>query len=260
MDLLAIGNSETNPNGGGDGGTPDSQVYYDLSSSPGIRLAPLRYSAVEIQNISHLFPAKNVTVLEKENATKRNLRSLPLADYKLIHFSAHSVIDDKKPARSAIILSLNPDQAEDSLLQARDIYNLKLNSDLVILSACQTGLGQFIRGEGIEGLSRAFFYAGSSSVLMSLWSVNDQATYLLMERFYRHLRGSESLLGALRKAKLEMIRSQAISHPYYWAGFTISGKTDSRVFGRRGYIAIIFIGTLGLGMIVALVVIIHRRW
>ena len=108
----------------------------------------------------------------------------------------------------------------------REIYNLKLNSDLVTLSACQTGLGQFIRGEGIEGINRAFFYAGASSVLMSLWAVNDQATYQLMERFYMHLRSSESITNSLRKAKLEMISSDILSHPYYWAGFIVSGKAD----------------------------------
>ncbi|GAI78985.1 unnamed protein product, partial [marine sediment metagenome] len=112
----------------------------------------------------------------------------------------------------------------------REIYNLKLNSDLVTLSSCQTGLGEFIKGEGIEGINRAFFYAGTSSVLMSLWAVNDQASYQLMERFYFHLRSSESIMSALRKAKLELIGSNTLSHPYYWAGFIVSGKADEIIF------------------------------
>jgi CHAT domain-containing protein len=115
----------------------------------------------------------------------------------------------------------------------REIYNLKLNSDLVTLSSCQTGLGEFIKGEGIEGINRAFFYAGTSSVLMSLWSVNDQASYQLMERFYYHLRSSESIMSALRKAKLELIDSNTLSHPYYWAGFIVSGKADEVVFPHK---------------------------
>ncbi len=114
----------------------------------------------------------------------------------------------------------------------REIYNLKLNSDLITLSSCQTGLGEFIKGEGIEGINRAFFYAGTSSVLMSLWAVNDQASYQLMERFYFHLRSSESIMNALRKAKLEMIDSNALSHPYYWAGFIVSGQADEIIFRR----------------------------
>jgi CHAT domain-containing protein len=103
---------------------------------------------------------------------------------------------------------------------------------LVVLSACQTGLGQFIRGEGIEGLSRAFFYAGASSVLMSLWAVNDQATWQLMERFYRHLKLSETSMTALREAKLEMIRSKVFAHPFYWAGFILNGKANNVIFQR----------------------------
>jgi len=136
----------------------------------------------------------------------------------------------KNPRAHPLFYLLNDDRAEDGFVQMREIYNLKLNAELVTLSACQTGLGQFIRGEGIEGLNRAFFFAGSSSVLMSLWAVNDQATYQLMERFYSYLRASKQIDSSLRKAKLEMIASGAVSHPYYWAGFIVSGKSDQVVF------------------------------
>ena len=112
----------------------------------------------------------------------------------------------------------------------REVYNLKLNANLVVLSACQTGLGQFIKGEGIEGINRAFFYAGASSVLMSLWSVNDQASAQLMERFYYHLHTGKSIIKALQAAKLEMISSKILYHPYYWAGFIISGDTERVIF------------------------------
>jgi len=116
----------------------------------------------------------------------------------------------------------------------REILNLKLNSDLVTLSACQTGLGQFIRGEGIESLNRAFFFAGASSVIISLWQVNDQASSQLMKRFYTHLRSSESIMDALQKTKFEMIASGTqLSHPYYWAGFIVTGKADEIIFPSR---------------------------
>jgi len=258
-DLLAIGDTTYGSEGEGTTTIPNLDILYGIGLSPGISLTPLKYSGLEIQNIARLFRQNKVTILEKENATKRKLRSLSLADYRIIHFAAHSVIDDKKPARSAIVLSFNPDQAEDGLLQSRDIYNLKLNADLVTLSACQTGLGQFIRGEGIEGLSRPFFYAGSSSVLMSLWAVNDQATSQLMERFYRHLRGSESLMEALRNAKLEMISSGTLSHPYYWAGFIISGKADSTPFSGRRDLVLLMASLVGISLLVVLVVAINRR-
>jgi CHAT domain-containing protein len=259
-DLLAIGNPVYGSSSGPENGnTLSPAVLYNFNSSSGISLPALKYSGLEIENIAHLFRQNKVTVLEKENATERWLKSNPLADYKIIHFSAHSVIDDKKPTRSAIVLSYRQNLVGNGLLQTRDIYNLKLNADLVTLSACQTGLGQFIRGEGIEGLSRAFFYAGSSSVLMSLWSVNDQATYLLMERFYRHLKSSEPLMGALRNAKLEMIQSRTLSHPYYWAGFVINGRTDAQVFSRSRLLGVFLAGLLGVGIILVFSTAIRKQ-
>ena len=228
-DLLAFGDpyygsNEEDVRGQG----PD--IFQDFYSNPSVNFFRLKYSGLETRGIASLFKASRTDAFERERATEDRLKSEPLTDYRIIHFAAHGLIDDKKPARSSIILSLDQDPAEDGFLQMREVFDLKMNADLVVLSACQTGLGQFIRGEGIEGLSRAFFYAGSSSVLMSLWAVNDQATYQLMERFYRHLRSSENPMNALRRAKLEMIDSKVLSHPYYWAGFILNGKTDGVIF------------------------------
>jgi CHAT domain-containing protein len=114
----------------------------------------------------------------------------------------------------------------------KEVFNLRLRADLVVLSACQTGLGQLIRGEGIEGLSRAFFYAGASSVLLSLWAVNDQASSQLLERFYIHLRAANPVEDSLRQAKLELIDSGVLAHPYYWAGFVAAGNAGSVLFPR----------------------------
>ncbi len=194
----------------------------------------------------------------RDQASEENFKGQPLSDYRIIHLATHGLIDDKKPGRSAIILSLDPDPKEDGLLQMREIFNLKLNADLVSLSACQTGLGQLIKGEGIEGLSRAFFYAGASSLLLTLWAVNDQASYQLLERFYFHLRSSESIMSALRKAKLEMISSGALSHPYYWGGFVVSGKADKIVFHRTPYKWIVLTLSLCAGLAI-LVLIINRE-
>jgi CHAT domain-containing protein len=260
QDLLAIGDILYRTNGGGVEEGPASGSVIDLGSAEGVKVSRLNYSALEIQNIAHLFKPSQVTVLEKEEASERWLKSHSLTDYRIIHFATHSLVDDKKPARSAILLSYNPSQGEDGLLQAREIYNLKLNADLVTLSACQTGLGQFIRGEGIEGLSRAFFYAGTSSILMSLWAVNDQATFHLMERFYRHLQRGESLAASLRDAKLEMIHSTVLSHPFYWAGFVIDGKTDSRIYsGSFNLMILVAIFGLSIAVLLGVAVLRHRR-
>ena len=201
-----------------------------ITKTKGREKSRLKYSGIEINNISELFNKKKIKTLVRDSASEENLKDHNLEVYKIIHFATHSLIDNNRPYGSYILLAINEDPKENDYLQAREIYNLKLNADLVTLSACETGLGKFIKGEGIEGLNRAFFYAGTSSVMMSLWPVNDQATYQLMERFYIYLRSSKSIMKALRKAKLEMIASEKLNHPYYWASFIISGKADHVVF------------------------------
>lgn len=192
-------------------------------------IGELKYSGLEINNINKIFKYKKTTILSQDEATKNNLLKQNLADFKIIHFATHSRIDNLNPAHSYIILSPTEGSPDDIFLQTREIFNLKLNSDLVTLSACETGLGKLIKGEGIEGLNRAFFFAGTSSVLMSLWQVNDQATSQLMERFYSHLKSSKSITGSIRKTKLELIQDKTLSHPYYWAGFIVIGNADSNI-------------------------------
>jgi len=227
MDILAFGDPFFGPWEAGDNGSDVFQKYY---TSDAFNFFRLKYSGFEIDKISSLFKERKRKIFRREQANKEQLINHNLDDYKIIHFATHSIIDENIPARSSIVLSLDEDLTQDGFLQMREIYNLKLDSDLVTLSSCQTGLGEFIKGEGIEGINRAFFYAGTSSVLMSLWAVNDQASYQLMERFYFHLHSSESIMSALRKAKLELINSNTLSHPYYWAGFIVSGKADEVIF------------------------------
>ncbi len=137
----------------------------------------------------------------------------------------------------------------------REVFNLKLNADLITLSSCQTGLGQFIKGEGIEGLSRAFFYAGASSTLISLWAVHDQATSQFMERYYFHLRSSNSIMDALHKTKLEMIDSEILSHPYYWAGFIVTGNSDKIIYPSTSKRLIVIIFVLCLATVISYLII-----
>jgi CHAT domain-containing protein len=109
-------------------------------------------------------------------------------------------------------------------LTMREVFDLKLNAELVVLSACKTGLGKIIRGEGITGLSRAFLCAGTPTVLVSLWNVYDRSTADLMTSFYKNLETQGmNKAAALREARLEMIRSKKYSHPYYWAPFVLIG-------------------------------------
>jgi CHAT domain-containing protein len=117
---------------------------------------------------------------------------------------------------------------EDGFLQVREIYNLKLNADLVVLSACQTGRGKLEKGEGILGFPRIFFYVGAKSVVLSLWKINDKSTSVFMDYFYYYLSQGNEKIQALRNAKLKMLESK-FNHPFYWAAYILNGDFDSPI-------------------------------
>ena len=219
-----------------------------------LHLKRLVYSQQEIEKIGALFKPQRIKTYVRREASKTQIKNNSLKDFKIIHIAAHSEIDDKNPSHSYIALSMSEEQENDALLYTSEIYNLTLNSDLVTLSACQSGLGKLVRGEGIEGLTRAFFYAGTSAVLMSLWPVNDQATSQLMERFYLHINDNNSITKSLRDAKLELIGADVLSHPYYWAGFIVSGKADQVIFQKKINLLVVF----GLIFIAITVIIIIK--
>jgi len=197
------------------------------------RLSRLVYSQQEIDGIAALFRKSRTDIYTGEEATEERLKNSKLENYRTVHFATHGFVDHLSPARSSVVFTVAENSVEDGFLQMREVFGLKFNADLVTLSACETGLGQFIRGEGIDGLSRAFLFAGASSVLMSLWAVNDQASSQFMQRFYSHLASAQTSVDALRMSKLEMIQSNELSHPFYWAGFVISGEADKVIFPPR---------------------------
>lgn len=191
----------------------------------------LPYTRTEVNEIASLFPASERRVLLGAEADEARVKTEPLGRFRYVHFATHALVDEEYPARSAIMLSapyadVASDKPEDGALQMAEIMRLKLNADLVTLSACRTGLGRLLYGEGIIGLTRAFLYAGADSVVVSLWNVNDIATASLMKSFYKHLNQGLSKDDALRQAKLEMLRSPqaAWRHPYYWAPFVLVGE------------------------------------
>lgn len=188
----------------------------------------LPYTRAEVSEIAALFPPPERRVFLGADAREQNVKAEPLKEYRYVHFAAHALIDEERPARSGIVLSTHSgaaDSKEDGALQMSEVMRLKLNAELVTLSACRTGLGQLLNGEGMIGLTRAFLYAGSESVVVSLWNVNDIATASLMKAFYKNLKQGLAKDEALRQAKLELIRGrqQAWRHPYYWAAFVLVG-------------------------------------
>ncbi|HEX8843486.1 MAG TPA: CHAT domain-containing tetratricopeptide repeat protein [Pyrinomonadaceae bacterium] len=156
------------------------------------------------------------------NASERDLKP-----YRVLHIATHGLLDAKRPQFTGIVLSLVGNKGgKDGFLRTDEIFNLRLGSPLVMLSACETGLGKETRGEGVMGLTRAFMYAGAPVVGVSLWSVSDQATANLMADFYQNLLakdGTKPATAALRTARLNMIAGQKYNAPFYWAPFILVG-------------------------------------
>jgi CHAT domain-containing protein len=160
-------------------------------------------------------------------ANRETAMSAQLSQYQIVHFATHGLVDSKRPELSGIVLSLVDEQgnSEDGFLQLHDIYNLNLSAKLTVLSACDTGLGKDVKGEGLIGLTRGFMYAGSKSVIASLWKVDDRATAELMSRFYRAMLEERlSPAAALRSAQVTMWKEPRWRAPYYWAAFVLQGE------------------------------------
>jgi len=176
-------------------------------------------AAGELREIAKAFPAGRALVFPGAQANKQAvLQSAPLTEARRIHFATHGMLGEGSSATSGLLL------ANGVLLSASEILRLRWNAELVVLSACETGLGPRLRGEGILGLTRAVLFAGAASVAVSLWPVSDESTVTLMADFYRRLSRGESISEALRQAKLSLMRSGAFAHPYYWAPIVLSGK------------------------------------
>jgi CHAT domain-containing protein len=151
-----------------------------------------------------------------------------IGHYRIVHFATHGLLNNIHPELSGIVLSLvnEKGEAQDGFLRLQDIYNMKLPAELVVLSACQTGLGKEIKGEGLIGLTRGFMYAGTPRVVASLWKVDDRATSELMKRFYEGLLGGEGLrpAAARRQAQISIWKQKQWRAPYYWAAFVLQGE------------------------------------
>ncbi|HMQ00178.1 MAG TPA: CHAT domain-containing protein, partial [Cyclobacteriaceae bacterium] len=193
------------------------------------RLLPeLPASETEVNKIEELFNANQYqsTSLTFEDACEDKLKSKDLKQYRLLHFATHGIVDEVHPELSRIFLNAAAGSGEDGNLFSGEIYNLEMDADLVVLSACQTGLGKVSKGEGVIGLSRALVYAGARKLIVSYWSVADNSTAVLMMNFYRNLINQNELkesAAPLRMAKLDMIKAKEFADPYYWAPFILIG-------------------------------------
>jgi CHAT domain-containing protein len=161
-------------------------------------------------------------------ANRQTVESPELANYRIVHFATHAFNNSAHPELSGIVLSLVNQRGEpqDGFLRLSEIFNLKLPAELVVLSGCQTGLGKDVKGEGLVGMTRGFMYAGAPRIVVSLWSVDDRATSVLMARFYKRMltEQKQSPSAALRAAQIEMWKNTGWNAPYFWAGFIFQGE------------------------------------
>lgn len=159
-----------------------------------------------------------------EDAFKQNA-----GRFGIIHLATHVILDDKEPLYSKFVFSKKPGSVEDGFLHLYELYTMRLHANMAVLSACRTGIGKSVKGEGMMSLARGFAYAGCPSVVMSLWAIDDKATSIVVNEFYEGLAQGRSKDVALRNAKLSLINSRdpVLSNPYYWAGLVVIGNTDS---------------------------------
>jgi CHAT domain-containing protein len=194
--------------------------------APGGGIPRLPFTRREAESIFSLVPAGEGLKAVDFSASRAGVLDGSLAQYRVVHFATHGLLNSKHPELSGVVLSLVDESGRpsDGFLRLSDIYGLNLPADLVVLSACQTALGKEIRGEGMVGLTRGFMYAGASRVAASLWRVDDAGTAELMSRFYRGmLKEKLSPAEALRAAKASMLAQPRWRSPYYWAAFELQG-------------------------------------
>jgi CHAT domain-containing protein len=190
------------------------------------QLARLNFSRREADVIRGLVPpAERLTALDFD-ANRTTILEPALRDYRIVHIATHGLVNSLHPELSGLVFSLvDPNgRPRDGFVKSYELYKLRLNADLVVLSACQTALGEQIRGEGLIGLTRPFMYAGAPRVVASLWQVPDRATAELMALFYRGIVAEHlSPAAALRRAQLKLREVPRWSRPYFWAGFALQG-------------------------------------
>lgn len=198
-------------------------------------LCPLPEAETEVTSIAKTFPPVGNKVLIGRAASEKTFKALA-PGYSVLHLATHGVLDNRNPLYSHLLLTKSEGDVEnDGLLEAREIMTIKLNADLAVLSACETGNGKIGPGEGIIGMSWAFFLAGTRSMLVSQWKVNSASTSQLMMNFYQVFESGDSGVtkaSALQNAVLKTMRENRYRHPFYWAGFVLIGATNEALLTK----------------------------
>jgi CHAT domain-containing protein len=184
-------------------------------------------SRTEAADIASVVPANQLFKALGFQANRPLILSGALSKYRYIHFATHGVIDSEHPELSGVVFSTVDENGkeQDGYVRLYEIYNLNLPAELVVLSACQTGVGKQIRGEGLMALTRGFMYAGAARIVASLWKVDDSATAALMAHFYKEMfTNGKKPAAALRAAQQYISAQKRWQSPYFWAGFVLQGE------------------------------------
>lgn len=191
------------------------------------RLQTLPGTKAEVTQIYNIFKSTGESAIAQlyNAANETNIKSGVLENINFLHFATHGVVNEENPELSGLFLSKTTDSIQDGFLYSGEVYNLRINADLTVLSACETGLGKLSKGEGIIGLSRAFLFAGSRNVMVSLWPVADNSTKNLMVDFYDGFMNNrnKSFSSILKEAKLNLIKDEKYANPFYWSPFILIG-------------------------------------
>jgi hypothetical protein len=228
MSMVGVGGATYS--GTAAGRTPLEVAAADLFGLEGVTFPKLPGSKQEIQSISAIIKGPHELLLDTA-ATELAFKAVPLEKFRIVHLAVHGVANTQFPDRAALVMGTSSSSPDDGLLQVREIRELPLRADLVVLSACETGSGKLLGAEGIASLERAFLLAGARAVVASLWTADDIFTIALMKRFYQHLAAGSDKGSALRQAKLDLLEQfgdKAL--PVYWAGFTLVGESSTSIF------------------------------
>lgn len=236
-DPRAKGVAGTTAGGADTRGLGLSSALTDVAGTPsgsngapvqGLMLARLNGTRAEAEQIALLTKQSGGTadIWLDLNANESNVQTKDLKNYRVVHVATHGLLNAERPQFTGLVLSLVGNKAGDGFLRTDEIFNLKLGAPLVMLSACETGLGKEKRGEGVIGLTRAFMYAGAPTVGVSLWSVSDNSTAQLMTDFYKRMFTGQGMApgAAMRAAQQNMIAGKKYAAPFYWAPFVLVGE------------------------------------
>jgi CHAT domain-containing protein len=214
-------------------------------------LFPLVGTIKEVQSINETVPSR---VFINEKATEANFKK-HASDYNVLHLAMHTIMRDDNPLFSMLAFTNvdTGDSIEDNKLYAYEIYNMKLNAAMAVLSSCNSGLGKMQKGEGMMSLARGFIYAGCPSIIMTLWQVADKSSSELMTSFYKYLKRGKSKQEAMRLAKIEYLESadDLTSNPYFWSGFVVLGD-GSPIYKKSGVAYWMIVISIFAGILIVL--------